>query len=68
MAGIGLDNKVDVDAKDVEGWTALLYVAKVGSLEILEILFDSGLEIKADVSAQPSNRWTALHLASENGH
>jgi ankyrin repeat protein len=48
-----------VNAKDKDGYTALMYVAYSGNLEIAKILIKNG----ADVNVRDKDRWTALMFA-----
>ena len=51
----------DVNARDAEGMTPLMYAAKSGNIESVRILIESG----ADVTAQDSERRTPLSLAAK---
>ena len=48
---------VDVDARDEEGYTPLMFAAEVGNLEVIEFLIDAG----ADVNAATNDGTTILH-------
>lgn len=48
-----------IDAKDVSGLTAIMFAAKGGVLQVLEVLFRNG----ASVHQTDSNGNTALHFA-----
>ena len=54
----------DVDAKDNNGRTALMYASASGYEGIVKIL----IENKADVNAKDNNGMTALMGASKEGH
>ncbi|MGL5722445.1 MAG: ankyrin repeat domain-containing protein [Brevinema sp.] len=57
--------KEDVNAKDIEGWTALFYVASVGeNSKALQLLTKAG----ANVQHKDNDGWTALMLAAERGN
>lgn len=53
----------NVEAKDIENWTALHEAVKAGDekLEILKYLID---ECKVDVNSVDDDGWTALHVAA----
>ena len=55
---------IDVNAKNSEGYTALILASSNGHKEIVEMLLEKG----ADVNAKDSDGWTALMWASRNGH
>ena len=59
-----LDDGADVNAKDNNGWTALIQASMRGHIEIVRILLDAG----ADVNAKNIHGNTALQLASNKGH
>jgi predicted nucleic acid-binding Zn-ribbon protein len=59
-----LDKGVDVNAKDTEGWTVLMYASEYGHTEIVKLLLESG----ADVNAKTEYGNTALICASVNGY
>ena len=54
----------DVNAQDLNGWTALHFAAQEGDVEITKLLIDSG----ADISAIDSNGNTPLWVATINSH
>jgi ankyrin repeat protein len=56
---------VNVEAKTINGWTALHFASINGHLEIVQYLLQNG---NANVNAQKNDGWTALHFASSNGH
>jgi ankyrin repeat protein len=58
-------NKVDVNAQNSNGQTALMLAAKNGHKEVVEVLLATG---KAEINAQSKNAQTALVLAAENGY
>jgi TonB family protein len=55
---------VDVNARDAQGWTALIYSAVKGDTEILSALLSGG----ADPNAKDESGNTALIHAAEEGH
>jgi len=55
---------VEVNAKDYDGRTALMWAAYEGSMEIVGVLFENG----ADVNAKNSKGVTALMLAADQNH
>ena len=55
---------VGIDAKDNLGWTALIYSAFRGYIEITEILIDSGV----DIDVKCDEGMTALMYATDTGH
>lgn len=54
----------DIDSKDINHWTALLWAASCGSVETLEVLIDRG----ASTDSRDNDGNTALHVAAGNGH
>ena len=48
-----------INLQDAFGYTALIYAARVGPLEVVRLLVEAG----ADVNAQDSNGNTALSIA-----
>ena len=59
-----LEKGADVNAKDNDGRTALMFAAEKGHTEIVQILLKKG----ADVNAEDEYGGTALMIAAENGH
>ena len=59
-----LKEGADVNAKNSEGYTALILASSNGHKEIVEMLLEKG----ADVNAKDKYVYTALELASRNGH
>ena len=55
---------VDVNAKDNDGWTALIYAACYGHTEIAKLLIADG----ADINARDNYGCTALIYAAINGY
>jgi ankyrin repeat protein len=55
-----LERKVDIEAKDVDGQTALYLAAKRGHKKIVKMLLERG----ADIEAKDAHGRTALHLAA----
>jgi len=59
-----IDAKADVNAKQGDGFTALMWASGNGHLEVVRALIDA----KADVNAKQGSGFTALMWASGNGH
>ena len=58
-----LDNGADINAKNVNGWTALMFAAKNGQTETVRLLIDRG----ADLNAKDNNGdETALMIATRH--
>ncbi|CAO3671524.1 unnamed protein product [Rhizopus stolonifer] len=55
---------IDINAKDKDGTTSLIYAACFGKLEIAQALLAAG----AQVDGQDSHGWTALMWATTNNH
>lgn len=48
----------------MEQWTALMYAARSGSLDLSRLLLEHG----ANIHAVQRNQWTALMVAASSGH
>ena len=59
-----LENGVDINATDKEGWTALIHASKNGYLEMVKLLVENG----ADVNIKNNEGKTALEYASDKGY
>jgi len=59
-----LNAGADANARNKDGWTALMYSARDGHTEVAGLLIEKG----ADVDAKSNDGWTTLKLASRNGH
>jgi ankyrin repeat protein len=56
-----LEHRVNVNALDSDGQTALHLVSEQGHVNVARLLLEHG----ADLNAQDNDRCTALHLTSE---
>jgi len=54
----------NVNAKDSDGATALIWAAYFGNIDVVWVLIEKG----ADVNASNNKKQTALHLAADKGH
>lgn len=54
----------DVNAEDLDNWTALLNAAKYGHTEVVRLLIEHG----ADIEQRDMGGWTSLMWASYHGH
>ena len=54
----------DLDLKDADGTTALMYATRNGNVGVTEVLVHAG----ADVNAARESGFTALMFAAKNGH
>ena len=59
-----LDNGADINIKNVDGWTALMYAAEKGCKEIVKLRIDN----KADLNIKTKVGRTALDIAEQEGH
>jgi ankyrin repeat protein len=61
---------VDVNAKDNEGWTALLLAADRNRASVVQTLTEKGADVDArcDCTGYLSGGWTALMIAAREGH
>lgn len=58
-----IQNHADVNVKDKDQWTPLLYASWKGYDKIAEMLIQNG----ADLNAKDKKGWTPTHLAARNG-
>ena len=58
-----VENRVYLDAVDNDGWTAVMYAARRGNIEILQYLLVFGASL---TQATKEDEYTALHLAAGN--
>lgn len=59
-----LENCADINAKDNNGWKALIWASNKGHLEIVKYLAENG----ADIDSKNNYGKTALEYASDNEH
>ncbi|MBI4654475.1 MAG: ankyrin repeat domain-containing protein [Nitrospirae bacterium] len=59
-----IDKGADINAKDNDGFTALMFASYSGHTDIVEVLLAKG----ADVNAESNDGLTALMSASSKGH
>ncbi|MDD5007115.1 MAG: ankyrin repeat domain-containing protein [Syntrophorhabdaceae bacterium] len=59
-----IEKGANVNAKDSDGYTALLWAAYYGNTDVVRALIEKG----ADVNAQNKRKQTPLHLAADKGH
>jgi len=61
---------VDVNAKDNEGWTALLMAADQDRTSVAQALLEGGADVNARCACPGylSGGWTALMIAARDGH
>jgi ankyrin repeat protein len=64
-----LDHGVDVNARDQDGWTALLLAVDKRRTAATQLLLDRGADVnaKCDCTGYSRGGWTALMLAARNG-
>ena len=63
-----LKTDIDLESKDKEGRTALLWSAAIGKELLAELLLTGRLKNNANIKTTNSRGKTALHLAVENSH
>ena len=63
-----LGTKLDLEARDKDGRTALLWAAATGKEDLTELLLTCRAEGNSDIKATNNRGKTALHLAAENNH
>ncbi len=59
-----LDRGQNIDTKDTDGWTALMYASEAGRMDIMKLLLNNGA--KLEVRDKAGN--TALNFASREGN
>ncbi|CAA6809506.1 MAG: InterPro IPR002110 COGs COG0666 [uncultured Sulfurovum sp.] len=59
-----LKNGADIETKNEEGWTPLIFSCLIRDKKIIKFLLDNG----ADIEAEGKNGWTALIYSSMQGH
>jgi len=60
-----LDDGADIEAKDNNGWTALILASNEGNKEIVELLLDRGADVETTIK---DSLVTALIIAIDRGH
>ena len=63
-----LGTEIDLEAKDKDGRTALLWAAATGKEEFAGLLLTCRAQGNSNIKATNSRGKTALHLAAENNH
>lgn len=63
-----LETDIDLEAKDKEGRTSLLWCAATGKEMLAKLLLTGKVQTNADVKATNNRGKTALHLAAESHH
>ena len=61
-----LQKRASVDKENHDGWTALIYAAWKGHIEVCNLLISNGVD--ADVNQQLEDGTSPLLLAAQNGH
>ena len=64
IAGLLLEEEINVKVQDKDGYNALILACKHGHLDIVELLLKDGI----DLDVQDDNGYTALMYASAEGH
>jgi ankyrin repeat protein len=59
-----LDRGANIEAKDIKGWTPLIFAAKSGNKKMMELLLDRG----ADIEVKDIEGWTPLIFAAKSGN
>ncbi|RGP62916.1 putative ankyrin repeat protein [Fusarium sporotrichioides] len=57
----------DIDVKDHDGWTPLMWAARSGSAEVIKELIDRKADIWAQSDSSKEEKWSALKLANFAG-
>ena len=65
LLSVILDEAMDVNRTDGNGWTALIHAARAGHVSAIETLLDHSAD---HTMAVPETGWTALHFAAAHGH
>ena len=68
IAELLIDNGADVDAKDLEGETALHRATRDGLDDLIRLLLDNGAEPDIRIGHQSLEGLAPLHLATISGH
>eukprot|EP00730_Choanoeca_flexa_P003104 TRINITY_DN11290_c0_g1_i1.p3 TRINITY_DN11290_c0_g1~~TRINITY_DN11290_c0_g1_i1.p3 ORF type:complete len:148 (+),score=16.93 TRINITY_DN11290_c0_g1_i1:1308-1751(+) len=55
----------NVDARDIDGWTPLLYACCMGNERLVKTLLDFGASVNAITKTEAA---TPLHVACDHGH
>ena len=59
-----INSGADVNAREENGWTALMIAVQEDHPEVIKALIDGG----ADINARKENGWTALMIAAQKDH
>jgi ankyrin repeat protein len=59
-----IENGTDVNCKNNNGWTPLIWLSNYGNLEIVKVLIENG----ADVNCEDNDNWTPLIESSYQGY
>lgn len=63
LLSVGEKQKINLDAEDVDGWTALHYASEKGHADVVALLLEEG----ANINAKDAMKKTPLILAAAGG-